>query len=90
MKNKTSIPKLHSIKWKNGIHCANISIFPSREKISIPAHDVLMGACLYKLKDVVVFGFDENGDSHIFWSMADIRDAHYMFSCGAHEIMNEN
>ncbi len=80
---KVSYPKLHSIKWKDGIHGPNIAILQSRVRENIPAHDVLMGACLYNLKDVVVFGYDQDGNEEIFGSVPSSKEAHYMFSRGA-------
>lgn len=84
---KTSIPKLHSIKFKDGIYAPNVVEHPdipynTRETTHVRPLDVLKGAAEEKLYDVVIFGYDENGLEYVATSSDDPTLAAYMFARG--------
>lgn len=79
---KVSIPKLHSIKWKDGVHADNVDCHPDRGAVDIPARDVLVGAINADLTNVVIAGYDQNGREYIAGSFANIGEGAYMFGRG--------
>jgi hypothetical protein len=79
---KTSIPKLHSIKWKNGGMAGNVEVMSGVAYEPLP-DDVLKGAYEADLIDVVVVGYTRDGNEYIAGTPVDISRAHFMFSRGA-------
>lgn len=82
-KPKVSIPKLHSIKWKDGVSADNIGFHPNAGDKYVPVREVLSSAYNVNLSDVVLFGYDEDGLEYIAGSTPDIQRAHYMFTRAA-------
>jgi len=80
--NKKSYPKLHSIKWKNGALAENVICVPDRARENIPASDVLKGAYERDLRDVVVFGYEQDGTEYAAGTTANIKEGAYMFARG--------
>lgn len=58
---KTSIPKLHSIKWKNGALAENVECLSNYNSEGVPVDNVLKGAYEAGCYEVVVFGYDRDG-----------------------------
>lgn len=85
---KVSIPKLHSIKFKNGAHAGNV-VYPREFRIaeSIPTINVLEGAILANLRDVVLIGYREDGSEYIAGSFTSPKEAAYMFGRGQLNMM---
>lgn len=79
---KTSIPKLHSIKWKNGALADNVEPLPNIQPHDIPVDNVLKGAWEANLKDVVLLGITEEGCEYIASATCKTERAAYMFSRG--------
>jgi len=83
MANKTSIPKLHSIKFKTGPFVDNV-IYPPELKRpeNLPVLNILQGAAIQNLTDVVLFGYKQNGDEYCAGSMNNVKIAAYLFGRG--------
>lgn len=79
---KTSVPKLHSITWKNGGLARNVVTIRSETNKDIPVDNVIKGAWGAGLKEVVVFGYDANGEEYVASSSGRIEKAAFMFSRG--------
>lgn len=81
--NKTSIPKLHSIKFKDGALAENV-VHPAELFIGVDAHpmNVLNGAAEEMLTDVVLVGYDQFGREYVAGTPSDPARAAYMFSRG--------
>lgn len=77
---KTSIPKLHSIKWKNGLQAENVHII--NHNMDIPVDRVLSGAYSEGLREVVLFGYDQNGGEYIASSSTSKEKSAFMFGRG--------
>ena len=80
---KTSIPKLHSIKFKEGAFAENVvysAEFPLAEYI--PTINVLQGAILQNLRTVVLIGYDQSGHEYVAGSMKNPKEAAYLFGRG--------
>ena len=88
---RTSIPKLHSIKFKSGAFAENVS-YPSQFKTpkSIPAINVLEGAIIEGLQDVVLIGYRQDGSEYIAGSFTDAKKAGYMFARGHLEMLRQS
>lgn len=79
---KTSIPKLHSIRWKGDGHLnENVAVLDVERKI-LP-YDVLVGAYLEDLREIVLIGYDQNGREFIAGSSPDVQRAQYLFQRGS-------
>lgn len=81
MRHKTSIPKLHSIKWKDGVHAENVEFHPDRDRCGISADEILIAA-IGKLHEVVIIGYEQDGYEYIAGNSATLKDAAYLFSRG--------
>lgn len=79
---KTSIPKLHSIKFKDGAHAENVIHLQSDSVIDIPVINVLEAAAKAMLQNVVLIGYDAEGYEYVAGSIADHQRAAYMFARG--------
>ena len=80
--NKQSYPKLHSIKWKDGAHAENVICSKYRGNDHIPVRDVLIGAYEENLREVVVAGYNQDGEEIFFGSNPNCKEAAYLFSRG--------
>lgn len=80
--NKVSIPKLHSIKWKTGPLAENVTHIGPDGKKDVPAMSVLQGAAEAMLYDLVLIGYDQDGQEYIAGTMANQQRAAYMFARG--------
>ena len=80
---KCSIPKLHSIKFKSGAFAEDV-IFPCEflSPENLPAINILEGAAVRNLRDIVLIGYEQDGTEHIAGSMRDPKKAAYMFGRG--------
>lgn len=79
---KTSIPKLHSIKWKDGALAENVIILDTYGPEDIPVDDVLKGAYNAGCYALVLFGYDRDGKEYVAGSMRNVKEAAYMFARG--------
>ena len=86
---KTSIPKLHSIKWKDGIWAENIERLDNWEDNGIKVSDVFKHAFASDLKEIVIIGRRENGNGYVDWSGSSVADAAYLLA-RAHLILTKN
>lgn len=78
MTRKTSIPKLHSIRFKDGPLADNVThIAPPNTPV--PVINVLCGAAEEMLTEVVLIGYDAYGREYIAGSTPDLQRAAYMF-----------
>lgn len=77
---KTSIPKLNSIKFKTGAFVENV-VYPHgfKKAENIPPINVLEGAVLENLRDVVLIGYTQDDQEYIAGTMRSPKDAAYMF-----------
>ena len=69
---KTSIPKLHSIRWRG---TDNVVPLSTVTKHNLDANNVLMGAINAGLSEVVICGYLKTGDEFFSSSLADGGDA---------------
>lgn len=81
--NKKSYPKLHSIKFKTGPFVDDV-IFSSEFKCPdhLPAINILEGAILQNLQDVVLIGYGPDGSEYIATTMLNVKEASFMFGRG--------
>lgn len=77
---KTSIPKLHSIKWKNGQLAEDVHTINFGQ--DTPVINVLQGAAEEMLKAVCVIGYDSNNQEYIACSYSNPKEAAYLFGRG--------
>lgn len=87
---KTTTPKLHSIKFKSGPYAENVVYpeqFPTAERI--PVSNVLHGAILAGLRDVVIMGYQQDGKEYIASSISNPKEASYMFGRGQLQCLRE-
>lgn len=77
---KTSIPKLHSIKWKNGQLAENVYTLNFGQ--DVPVINVLQGAAEEMLKTICIIGYDINNKEYIASSYKNPKDAAYLFGRG--------
>ena len=80
---KKSYPKLHSLKWKNGRLAPNVHVVHPQYPLN--CDDILKGAWEEGLKEVVVFGYNQDGKEYVA-SNVGYQDTAYMFSRG-HQFM---
>lgn len=62
---KTSIPKLHGIKWKNGAAAPNVVPIAVNQDTVLPIDRVLGAAYTASLSEVVVVGRDSDGELYV-------------------------
>lgn len=77
---KTSIPKLSSVKWKNGQLAENVVTL--RHDKDIPVINVLQGAFEELLSSICIIGYDKNGKEYVATSYSSPQDAAYLFARG--------
>ena len=83
MVNKTSIPKLSSIKWKNGMLAQNVEMFPVDHKGRDTTVDaVLKGAFQAGCYEVCLVGYDREGEEYIACTSKNAQRNAYMFERG--------
>lgn len=82
--NKVSIPKLHSIRMKNHYNVEWLAI-PTRHNID--PQTVLLGALNERMQDVVIVGYDRDGQEFFASSMADGADALWHLERAKHKLM---
>ena len=88
--NKTSIPKLHSIKWKSGAFAENVVCLDNyQQEDGTTVENVLRGAYEAGLRDIVVMGYKEDGSEYVAGSTKNVHKTHYMFSRGALIMMRQ-
>ena len=75
---KSSYPKLHSIKPKKGLHAPNMDFLPTASFSKLSADDVLYGAHMEGLDEVIVIGKDFFGNEYIAFSDPNLHKAHYL------------
>jgi hypothetical protein len=88
---KTSIPKLHSIKWKSGAFAENVVCLDNyQQDEGTTVENVLRGAYEAGLRDIVVMGYKkEDGSEYVAGSSKNVYKAHYMFARGALLMMRQ-
>jgi hypothetical protein len=69
---KTSIPKLHSIRFKNR---ENVVALPIATRENIDPQIVLMAAINARMTEVVIVGYGSEGDEYFAANIADGADA---------------
>ena len=79
---KISIPKLSSIKWKNGALADNVLPFTTYGINTIPVSDVLRGCYEENMKSIAVFGYKQDGEEVIFSNCGRYEETAYMFARG--------
>lgn len=83
--NKTSIPKLHSIKFKSGAFADEV-IYPDKfwkgPRSDVPVINVLEGAAIANLRAVAIIGYEQDGTEYIASSMANPKEAAYLYARG--------
>lgn len=62
---KTSIPKLHSIKWKNGAAAQNVVPIAVTQDTVLPKDRVFGAAYTANLSEVVIVGRDDDGELYV-------------------------
>jgi hypothetical protein len=78
---RASYPKLHSIKLKSGAFADNVVYpFDFERPDRIPSINVLEGAIIENLRDVVLIGYTQDGQEYIAGSMKSPKEAAYMFA----------
>lgn len=77
---KTSIPKLHSIKWKNGVLAENVERLTGWSKSGIHPTDIIQEAFSADLESIVVIGKRKNGKEYVDWSYAKDEDVAYLLA----------
>lgn len=88
MKNKTSVPKLHSIKFKSGAFAGDDVVYPREFRgENLPAINILEGAAMANLTDVVLIGYEPNGEEYIAGTMRCNKKAAYMFARGQFDML---
>lgn len=78
---KTSIPKLHKIKFKDGIFADNVVTSHNWHVGNIRPLDVLKGAANANMNEVVLIGYDGDNQEYIASSVGIDRTA-YLFGRG--------
>lgn len=86
---KTSIPKLHSVRWKNGALAPNVSVLKTYNSVPIPAINCLRGAYEEDLKEIIILGYNDSGEEKIFTNQTTVEKAAYMFSRGQIAMIRE-
>jgi hypothetical protein len=77
---RTSIPKLHSIKFKNGATADNILYLPHDK--DLPPINTLEAAIVANLRGVVLIGYDQNGNEYMACSLDSYKESAYLFARG--------
>lgn len=85
---RTSVPKLHSIKFKTGPMVDNVTHVgpPNRD---VPVINVLHGAAESMLREIVLIGYDVDGREYIAGSTSNAQRAAYMFARGHLNMLRE-
>lgn len=81
---KTSYPKLHSYKLKNTENVIELNVMTTE---TIDPQKVLMGAINERLDNVVVLGFDQDGDFFFATSHADGGNALWLMELAKTRLM---
>lgn len=76
---RTSVPKLHSIRFKTGPLAENVEHICA-DDTGVPVVNVLHGAAEAMLTDVVLIGYDADGQEYIAGSVGDPQRTAYMFA----------
>lgn len=80
---KTSVPKLHSIKWKDGITAHNTVMLRARtQHDDFSVEDVLREAWMEDLQDIVLVGITKTGREYIAASCGSTYQNAYLFARG--------
>jgi len=80
---RTSIPKLHSIKFKSGAFADNVLYSPDFARPEyLPVNNILEGAMLAGLKHVVLVGIRHDGSEYIAGTFKCHAQAAYLFGRG--------
>lgn len=81
---KTSIPKLHSIRYKDRENVINLYEYTTDE---VPPNDVLMGAINGQLDIVVVIGYDKDGGEYFASSTGNHEATNWLLDVGKMRLM---
>ena len=87
---KTSVPKLHSVKWKSGIDAPNVTHIHEHRHDKIPIENVLYGAINAGCYEVFVCGYDSNSDLYIASSTGNKERVIYMLELAKRDLLGRN
>jgi len=87
---KSSYPKLHSIKMKSGVHGPSLSFHPNAAYMRVKPDDVLYGAHLAELSEIVIVGYDYSGGEYMAMSTANTERASYMLQRGTLALLRDS
>ena len=85
---RTTIPKLHSIRFKTGPLADNVDHIGPHNR-DVPVINVLHGAATAMLTEVVLIGYDADGLEYVAGSTGSIERASYMFARGQLYMLRE-
>lgn len=85
---KVSIPKIYSIKWKNGAHADNVYIYPSRIQKDVQVNDILCAVYEVNPDRIAVVTRSKDGQYDVWGNYADHKEMNYALMIGANLMMN--